>query len=629
MILQINQKLGAMAEALGAVQRLLAPNELLLNDLREHLFPTRAPPAPLDSSSGPRAIVSAASFNHFDVLVGFLDSVHQFNPTHIPVFVYDLGLSAPEHDYVRERYPWVTLRRFDYSTYPDWFDIRVARGEYAWKPVIIKEMLDSTAHQVLWLDSTGDRLTSPSVLQNAFAIIKQNGWVSTKTSGTTQTWVHPKTLEYLHAIGMDKRMCNGAILGFDRTHSDIYDTVVVPWEACALVRHCIAPPGSSRANHRQDQATVTVLLHKSGRDCIINEGDWNSGTMHPGPLGIKLHQDGLAKTKQVSTTNDDWCGGEYDMDQKRMIPLRGGVALCNDARNVLNQKPPYLFNLVGSPDISGGGRKAPFVRLDAQKHSDTRPEISMVMPVYNAATALRRSLPALFDTAVGSWELIVVLDACHDASYDVVRAVASDAFERATCLRVRVVEQPTAVWETSSDNLGMRISNPSHAYMLIQADNIMVEHGWNERMLRELTTDNRVFGVSARCGHNIDATIKVGRCGPDIANPLPPNVNRSQFHVTETVNRGPLMLHANRTRALGFLDETRFFLENDEHDLNRRALARGWQVGYLPIDFFAPLDLSARRNSEFRAYTPKAVQEQERRYKAYRIQRSRTTLNGV
>lgn len=35
--------------------------------------------------------------------------------------------------------------------------------------------------------------------------------------------------------------------------------LVGPWRACALHRACIAPPGSTRLNHRQDQAALTYL----------------------------------------------------------------------------------------------------------------------------------------------------------------------------------------------------------------------------------------------------------------------------------------------------------------------------------------------------------------------------------
>jgi hypothetical protein len=44
----------------------------------------------------------------------------------------------------------------------------------------------------------------------------------------------------------------------------LYRDIVVPWKRCALVKDCIAPPGSSRANHRQDQAVLSYLVHRGG-----------------------------------------------------------------------------------------------------------------------------------------------------------------------------------------------------------------------------------------------------------------------------------------------------------------------------------------------------------------------------
>ena len=139
----------------------------------------------------------------------------------IPVFLYDIGLTAKEATWLREQYLWAELRRFKFDAHPDYFDVNIAMGEYAWKPVIIKEMLDTVANKVLWLDS-GDRLTRPSDLQYTFDRIEQSGFVTTQTSGTTQKWVHPGMHAYLHSESMVQRtMCNGAIIGFDRTHSDM------------------------------------------------------------------------------------------------------------------------------------------------------------------------------------------------------------------------------------------------------------------------------------------------------------------------------------------------------------------------------------------------------------------------
>ena len=43
--------------------------------------------------------------------------------------------------------------------------------------------------------------------------------------------------------------------------------LVEPWVRCARVEACIAPPGSNRRNHRQDQAALTVLAHQAGVAC--------------------------------------------------------------------------------------------------------------------------------------------------------------------------------------------------------------------------------------------------------------------------------------------------------------------------------------------------------------------------
>ena len=60
---------------------------------------------------------------------------------------------------------------------------------------------------------------------------------------------------------------NGAMFGFHLTNPDVQNFIQEFYQ-CALTKECIAPEGSSRENHRQDQAVFTILyyyfIHKHG-----------------------------------------------------------------------------------------------------------------------------------------------------------------------------------------------------------------------------------------------------------------------------------------------------------------------------------------------------------------------------
>lgn len=73
-----------------------------------------------------------------------------------------------------------------------------------------------------------------------------------------------------------------------------YDRVLVPWFECALDRGCIAPvygrgrgSVSTRGNHRQDQAALTMLAHFADLSCY---GDAQSA-------GFMLHHDKVNDNK--------------------------------------------------------------------------------------------------------------------------------------------------------------------------------------------------------------------------------------------------------------------------------------------------------------------------------------------
>ena len=77
----------------------------------------------------------------------------------MPVIVYDLGLHPYERAELEERFPRYRMRRFRYEKYPPHVNLRRDRGQYAWKPIIVWDVLKDTAGPVCWMDA-GNVLTA-------------------------------------------------------------------------------------------------------------------------------------------------------------------------------------------------------------------------------------------------------------------------------------------------------------------------------------------------------------------------------------------------------------------------------------------------------------------------------------
>lgn len=181
------------------------------------------------------------------------------------------------------------LRDFDFDAYPAHVkDLHC----YAWKPLILAQLRREFPDEgLVWLDS-GVQLLGPmsssghdGFLERAVAAAKaQGGVISDKTSGTVEQWTHPGMFEYVEKkwsfrkdffVGQDERSlvnnCNGAFSAWAPLRSPTGAASVGKgthamsmWETCALDKKCMCPPGSSRGNHRQDQAALTLVLATLG-----------------------------------------------------------------------------------------------------------------------------------------------------------------------------------------------------------------------------------------------------------------------------------------------------------------------------------------------------------------------------
>jgi hypothetical protein len=216
-------------------------------------------------------VVTAASSNHAEPLRYMLESLRRL---HARVDCYDLGLTGAE---VRALPRWAGLlyHKFDYAAYPPHLDVAVHAGEYAWKPAIVAAVVDRLRaagedDDVLWSDAGSYFHELDPIAARVRAT--DGVWVRA-SSGTMRQWTHPAMFTRLGVDSADYADCRNAdatLIGFATGSASaairqrVYDTVIAPWRACALDRDCIAPAGSSRKNHRQDQAVLSYLVHQGG-----------------------------------------------------------------------------------------------------------------------------------------------------------------------------------------------------------------------------------------------------------------------------------------------------------------------------------------------------------------------------
>lgn len=219
----------------------------------------------------PIILVTAASDNHFKSLLQFLSSVKKYSNGAI-CYVWDIGLNSENISKLHSSYhKIIRYQKFEYSKYPSFFNVHIEKGQYAWKPAIIKKTMEKVLINwnvkkkmiLFWCDA-GNMLT-PNSFPMVRNIVNKNRLYSPLSSDNIQKWTHPGTLNYFNISINDPILqyeCrNAAVLGFMITDKEI-QKLIKQWELCGMDKKCIAPIGSNRENHRQDQSALTILYYR-------------------------------------------------------------------------------------------------------------------------------------------------------------------------------------------------------------------------------------------------------------------------------------------------------------------------------------------------------------------------------
>ena len=96
-----------------------------------------------------RTIVTAFSGNH-------QHTVHHAPHTRFVAYILPSDQSVDPETYAS--WQGVEVRVFDFTPWPSWVDVTKNRGEYAWKDLIVEEVIRDYGGLVFWLDA-GDELT--------------------------------------------------------------------------------------------------------------------------------------------------------------------------------------------------------------------------------------------------------------------------------------------------------------------------------------------------------------------------------------------------------------------------------------------------------------------------------------
>lgn len=179
------------------------------------------------------------------------------------VILYDLGL-LPHQRQQLVMWSGLSVRRFRYDKYPPHVDVKRSAGHYAWKPIIVDSVLREKKSSLLWCDA-GSYFKRLDLIASLLQDVKGGIWVG-KSSGTMDKLTHPGMFKEMKADPKDyadRENAEAGLIGF-RYQDEAVRRLVADWAECAMRESCIAPPGSSRLNHRQDQSVLSLLLHRYG-----------------------------------------------------------------------------------------------------------------------------------------------------------------------------------------------------------------------------------------------------------------------------------------------------------------------------------------------------------------------------
>lgn len=248
-------------------------------------------------------LVTGADSSFFRKLCQLLLSIERQVPQHA-VYVFDLGLTREQVLALYRRHPGIQIRKFPFEKYPDFvsqhrhLDPTGRRppilGCYAWKPILLCDLMEELGGRVFWLDSA-------TILHGSLAPVERQleetgVWVPISGSSRLKDWTHPGMVEALEVEPdlLERRNRHGGLIAFD-SRVPMVARLIQDWKRWALEEDCIAPAGSDVSNHRYDQSLLTILLNRAQdrEGLVLTRDENNISSTNPVmflSVGNKVHE---------------------------------------------------------------------------------------------------------------------------------------------------------------------------------------------------------------------------------------------------------------------------------------------------------------------------------------------------
>ena len=178
------------------------------------------------------------------------------------IVVIDLGLSEKTLEKIKN-IPRVNIEKFRFNNYPKFVSLKKLPdnklGNYSWKAIAIEQIMQNRKTNLIWIDSA---CIFNEKIKKIKKLILLNGVFFVKATGKIKDWTHPDTIEIMSAQKFLNNNCvMSGIIGIKYENS-FARNLISEWSRLSLNENCIAPNGSSRLNHRQDQSILQILVYK-------------------------------------------------------------------------------------------------------------------------------------------------------------------------------------------------------------------------------------------------------------------------------------------------------------------------------------------------------------------------------